>query len=111
LDALVAVADGEPIPEVEVVDNAVVTVVLASEGYPGNYQKGRTVTIPEGLPEEVVLFHAGTSVLMDDLVTSGGRVMGVSATGSDLASARATAYAACERIEFKGKTYRTDIGA
>lgn len=109
--ALMAVAKGEPIPDVEVLDNAAVTVVLASEGYPGKYKKGRSVSIPDDLPEEVVLFHAGTSMLMDDLVTNGGRVLGVSATGSDIAAARATAYAAADRIDFSGKHFRTDIGA
>jgi phosphoribosylamine--glycine ligase len=111
LDALLGAANGEPVPKFEVLDNAVVTVVMASEGYPGKYKKGRSVAIPNDLPEEVVLFHAGTSMLMDDLVTSGGRVLGVSATGPDLASARKTAYEAAKRIEFKGKFYRSDIGA
>jgi phosphoribosylamine--glycine ligase len=111
LGALRAVAEGAPIPEIEVLDNAVVTVVLASEGYPGAYKKGRSVTIPEDLPEGVVLFHAGTSLLMDDLVTSGGRVIGVSSAAADLGSARAKAYAAAERIEFTGKHFRTDVGS
>ncbi len=110
-DALAAVANGEPVPEFEVLENSVVTVVMASDGYPGKVKKGKSITIPDDLPEEVVLFHAGTSMLMDDLVTNGGRVIGVSATGPDLASARKTAYAAAERIEFKGKFYRSDIGA
>lgn len=108
--ALSAVANGEEIPEFEVLDNAALTVVLASEGYPGKYKKGMRVTIPDDLPEEVVVFHAGTSMLVDDLVTSGGRVLAVSATGNDLAAARASAYAAARRIEFKGSHCRSDIG-
>jgi phosphoribosylamine--glycine ligase len=74
-------------------------------------KKGRKVTVPAELPDGVVLFHAGTSVLMEDVVTSGGRVLGVSATASDLSAARKAAYAAAEKIEFTGKHYRTDIGA
>ena len=110
LGALVAVADGETIPPFEVLGNAVVTVVLASEGYPGKVAKGRKVKVPDDLPSDVVVFHAGTSVLMDDVVTSGGRVLGVSATGPDLETARAFAYSAVDRIDFTGKTFRTDIG-
>ena len=108
--ALKAVADGKPVPEIEVLDNAVVTVVMASEGYPGKYKKGRKISIPTDLAEEVVVFHAGTSMLMDNLVTSGGRVLSVSATGSDLDEARDTAYDAVESISFKGRQYRNDIG-
>ena len=110
-EALRCVAAGEPVPELDVKSDAAITVVMASDGYPGNYQKGRSITVPPDLPPEVVVFHAGTSALMGGLVTSGGRVLGVSATGGDLGSARQTAYAAVERIEFKGCQYRNDIGA
>ncbi len=109
-EALRCVAAGEPVPEFEVKTDAAITVVMASDGYPGNYQKGRSITVPKDLPPEVVLFHAGTSALMGGLVTSGGRVLGVSATGEDLATARETAYSAVEKIEFKGCQYRNDIG-
>jgi phosphoribosylamine--glycine ligase len=109
--ALLAVANGEAVPEFEVGEHAAVTVVMASEGYPGEVKIGRSITIPEDLPEEVVVFHAGTATLVDDLVTAGGRVLGVSATGRDLAAARKSAYEAVERIEYKGKSFRTDVGA
>ena len=110
-EALRAVSNAEPIPEIEVLDNAAVTVVMASEGYPGKHANGRKVTIPEDLPEEVVVFHAGTQTLLDGLVTSGGRVLGVSATGKSVEDARKTAYASASRIDFKGGFFRTDIGA
>jgi phosphoribosylamine--glycine ligase len=109
--ALWCVARGEEIPEFEVLDNSVVTVVLASEGYPGKYKKGRKITIPEKLPDDVVVFHAGTEMLVDDLVSSGGRVLAVSSDGPSLAAARESAYHAADQIEFKGKQYRSDIGS
>lgn len=108
---LEAVAKGKPIPEIEVLDNAVVSVVMASEGYPGKYKKGRSVSIPDDLDDDVVIFHAGTSKLVGGLVTSGGRVLSVTATGASLGRARKSAYAAVEKIEFKGRQFRTDIGA
>jgi len=88
-----------------------VCVVLASGGYPGAYQKGKVI---EGLPEAadlegVVVFHAGTRMEKDRAVTSGGRVLGVTALGSDLPSAVKQAYQAVSRIEFEGFQYRTDI--
>jgi phosphoribosylamine--glycine ligase len=109
--ALRAAAAGLPIPEIEVFDNHVVTVVMASGGYPGAYRKGESITIPSDLPSSVKVFHAGTGHIENVLVTSGGRVLGVSATGATLQEARADAYAACERIDFNGKFYRRDIAA
>lgn len=92
---------------------ASVCVVMASAGYPGGYQKGKVI---RGLSEAAALprtkvFHAGTAGAGDHLVTSGGRVLGVTAWGSDLAAARETAYAAVQRIQFEGAHYRRDIGA
>ena len=110
-DAMSAVAQGKPVPAFDVVEQAAITVVMASDGYPGKYPKGKSVKIPGDLPAEVVVFHAGTSALLRDVVTTGGRVLGVSATGTDLESARKTAYDAVDRIEFTGKQFRTDIGA
>lgn len=110
LGALLAVSKGEPIPEFEVLDNATVTVVMASEGYPGKYKKGRTVTVPPDLDPSVVVFHAGTSMLVDDLVSAGGRVLGVSSSSDSIESARKIAYNAVDRIEFRGGFFRSDIG-
>ena len=91
-------------------DEAAVCVVLASGGYPGSYKKGLSI---RGLDkvEQSVVFHAGTALSADGaIVTDGGRLLGVTATGRDLAEARAKAYADVEKIEYEGKHYRTDIG-
>jgi len=110
LHALLAVASGDPIPAVQILDHAAVTVVLASGGYPGNYRKGVPIEIGD-LPEGVVLFHAGTSLQDGQLVTSGGRVFGLSAVGPTVSDARDLAYQALGSIRFEGMSYRTDIAA
>lgn len=107
-DAIAACAHGEPIPKLPVLQEASVTVVLASAGYPGAYEKGHAIDLPQ-MPEGVVVFHAGTAMLRHRLVTSGGRVMGVSTVGSDLADARQRAYEAAGSIEFAGTMMRRDI--
>ncbi len=106
--AIHACALGEAIPAVEVLDNAAVTVVLASEGYPGSYPKGREISIGE-LPEDVVLFHAGTVLSEGRLVTNGGRVFGVSAIGPTIDQARKMAYEGILQVEFEGAFCRNDI--
>ena len=92
---------------------ASVCVVMTSGGYPGAFETG---IIIEGLAEanampDVVVFHAGTRREGDDIVTSGGRVLGVTATAGNLEQAIAKAYGAVEKIHFAGAHYRTDIGA
>jgi phosphoribosylamine--glycine ligase len=92
---------------------AAVCVVMASAGYPGSYTKGKLIT---GLDEvarldHVKVFHAGTARAGDQIVTSGGRVLGVTAWADTLAAARDAAYAAVERIHFEGAHYRRDIAA
>ncbi len=90
-----------------------VCVVLASSGYPGSYAKGKPITGLEAaarLPNTKV-FHAGTARAGDQIVTNGGRVLGVTAWAADLADARSAAYAAVERIQFEGAHYRADIAA
>jgi phosphoribosylamine--glycine ligase len=91
---------------------ACVSVVMASGGYPGAYEKGKVI---EGIDEaerlgEVTVFHAGTKRDHDRLLTNGGRVLNVTATGSDVAAAIDRAYQAVECIRFDGAHYRTDIG-
>ena len=98
------------------------TIILASAGYPGNYEKGKIISgIPlPSLPltkgevptaEGVVIFHAGTKLDENkNLVTNGGRVLGVSATGENLEQALEKAYKAVEKISFNGMQYRKDIG-
>jgi phosphoribosylamine--glycine ligase len=88
-----------------------VCVVLASQGYPGPYVKGKVI---HGLDEAALLpnvkvFHAGTKVESNVIVTDGGRVLGVTALGDTLAEAKRNAYEAVERIEFAGAFYRHDI--
>jgi phosphoribosylamine--glycine ligase len=89
-----------------------VCVVMASQGYPGNYAKGRVIG---GLNEaaqlrNVKVFHAGTKMENNLVVTDGGRVLGVTALGSTLAEAKDRAYEAVSRIHFQGAHYRHDIG-
>ncbi|MDB6111484.1 MAG: Phosphoribosylamine--glycine ligase [Pedosphaera sp.] len=90
-----------------------VCVVMASAGYPGPYVKGKTIvglTEAGRLPHTKV-FHAGTTREGDDLLTNGGRVLGVTAWGVDLPRARALAYAAVAKIQFDGAQFRHDIAA
>jgi phosphoribosylamine--glycine ligase len=90
---------------------ASVCVVMASGGYPGAYQTGLPITGVEDVDPDVVVFHAGTR--RDDsgrLVTAGGRVLGVTATGDTLEAAREKAYANVGRIHFEGAHWRRDIG-
>jgi phosphoribosylamine--glycine ligase len=89
---------------------ACVCVVMASEGYPGPYEKGREISGLDALPEDILVFHAGTKLSGNGIVTSGGRVLGVTARGADIASAREKAYAAVEKVRFDGAHYRRDIG-
>jgi len=91
---------------------ASVCVVMASAGYPGTYPTGRPITGIETATSlrDVTVFHAGTARKDGALVTAGGRVLGVQASGDDVAAAVATAYAAVERIHFDGAHYRRDIG-
>lgn len=86
-------------------------VVLASEGYPGTYAKGKVVTgIEEAEKNGAQVLHAGTKMQDGNLVTNGGRVFGVVGHGATLKEALDIAYAACEKVEFEGKFYRKDIG-
>ncbi|MBE2233579.1 MAG: phosphoribosylamine--glycine ligase [Anaerolinea sp.] len=93
---------------------AAATVVAASEGYPGNYPKGRQITgvaAAETLPD-VAVFHAGTRLADDGrLLTDGGRVLSVTGVGADLPAALARAYTGIQRIHFPGMHFRRDIGA
>ena len=112
LDVMEACVDGRLAEvELEFEDNAAVCVVLASDGYPLDYEKGKEVTIKEGFGEDgLYLYHAGTKLVDDKVVTNGGRVFGVTATGKDLKEARERAYKATELVEFENKYMRTDIG-
>lgn len=93
-------------------DNAAVCVVLASGGYPVRYDKGYEIKGLENFEgkDGYYVFHAGTAIKDGRIVTNGGRVLGVTATGADLKSARASAYMATELIDFEKKYMRNDIG-
>jgi len=97
--------------EVEWADAATVCVVMASGGYPGSYDQGLPITGLEeaGALADTIVFHAGTKEAGDAIVTAGGRVLGVTATGSDIRAAKDKAYAAVELINFKDAHYRHDI--
>lgn len=93
-------------------DGAAATVILASEGYPGSYPKGRVIdgTEEAGSLDGVTVYHAGTRRTEEALVTSGGRVLAVTGVGEDLDTALLRAYAGVERIHFEGRQLRRDIG-
>ena len=114
VEVMMAVAEGRPDDiALEWDDRWAVTVVLASAGYPGSYEKGKEIT---GIGDAeflsgVTVFHAGTKRTEDGrLVTSGGRVLEVTAMGETFEEARELAYAACDLIRFDGKQLRSDIG-
>ena len=98
--------------ELEFEDNAAVCVVLASDGYPLKYNTGYKINGLEKFKDQddYFVFHAGTKEVDGDIVTSGGRVLGVTAIGSTLNEAKDNAYAATGLIDFEGKYMRTDIG-
>lgn len=108
---LYAAASGEVIEAPKPVNNAAVSVVLASGGYPGKYEKGKTVTLPASLPPNTQIFHAGTERVQGQLFTAGGRVLCVTSSGETVQEARETAYRVCESIAFDGMYYRKDIAA
>ena len=87
-------------------------IVLASAGYPGNYEKGKEIKGIGGTEsdDDIVIFHAGTKMEGDKLITNGGRVLGISAVGNTMREALQKAYKAIEKISFEGMQYRKDIG-
>lgn len=98
--------------DLEFEHNAAVCVVLASDGYPEQYEKGKKITGLEVFKgrEDYFAFHAGTACIGDEMITNGGRVIGVTAKGKDLKDARANAYKATEWVTFENKYMRNDIG-
>lgn len=112
LEVLVAVCDGSlDVVNLKWDPRPAVCVVMASGGYPGNYEKGKKI---EGLKQaeelkDVVVFHAGTAEKEGDIVTNGGRVLGVTALGQTTEEAKARAYEGIEKIHFEGAYWRSDI--
>ena len=98
--------------DLEFEDNAAVCVVLASDGYPLQYEKGFEITGLDNFKDKegYYIFHAGTKLSGDKIVTNGGRVLGVVAKGENLKAARANAYEATELVKFENKYMRNDIG-
>ncbi len=112
MDIALAIAD-ERLSEIKVEwkKDAAVCVVLASGGYPGNYEKGKVISGLEkaNSVDDVFVFHAGTEFNDGGIVTSGGRVLGVTATGKNIKTAKEQAYKAVGEIQFEGMHYRKDI--
>ncbi len=108
--ALLAIAEDRP-PEVAFSAPTACTVVLTARGYPGPVQTGATIAGLDAVPDDVLVFHAGTRWDGTVLRTSGGRVLSVTGLGDDLAAARARAYAGVGAISFEGMHFRRDIGA
>lgn len=98
--------------DLEFEDNAAVCVVLASDGYPEHYEKGKVITFSEDFNQKdgYYAFHAGTKVAEEGLVTNGGRVIGITAKGNTLQKARENAYKATQWVAFENKYMRNDIG-
>lgn len=114
VEIMLAVAEGRP-EDVNLAwsDQWAVSVVLASEGYPGSYETDKVILGVKDAESmnKVIVFHAGTALNSDgELITNGGRVLNVVGLGSTFEKARARAYEACEAINFEGKQLRSDIG-
>ncbi len=106
-----AAARGEPLPALDVRDGAAVTTILAAAGYPDAPAKGAEISIPEDLDPAVRVYHAGTRLGSDGVLTvGGGRVLAVTATADIFTAARTMSRTAAERITFAGRQMRTDIG-
>jgi phosphoribosylamine--glycine ligase len=115
LEILAAVARGElaRLPTLLRPSRAALTVVAASRGYPASAEKGQVISGLDGPDDrgDAIVFHSGTALRGEDVVTAGGRVLAVTGLGATLAAARDAAYRAIEGIRFDGMFFRRDIGA
>ncbi|MFH0895759.1 MAG: phosphoribosylamine--glycine ligase [Bacteroidota bacterium] len=110
VELLIAGAKGELKGNIiETDERAAATVMLVSAGYPGDYEKGKTITLPAQV-DNGILFHAGTSMKDGAVVTTGGRVMAVTSYGKDLPEALNCSYEKIKGIHFEGMNFRRDIG-
>ena len=112
VEIILAIIDGRLAEmNIEWHEEAAVCVVMASGGYPETSDKGRVISGLEAAAEAgAIVFHAGTKETDGNIVTNGGRVLGISALGKDIAEAIANAYKGVEKITFENMQYRTDIG-
>jgi phosphoribosylamine--glycine ligase len=113
LGALAAAARGDlEGVELGAAETASVTVVIAAEDYPESGDTGAAIAgLPEAAEAGALIFHAGTALRGDRIITNGGRILNVTGVAEDLAGARELAYAAANRIDFPGARYRSDIAA
>ncbi len=91
-------------------NEAAVCVIIASGGYPGSYEKGKIIYGLDQIPSDILVFHAGSKIKGKDIVTAGGRVLGVTALSSTIETAIEKVYKAVGKITFDGAYYRKDIG-
>jgi phosphoribosylamine--glycine ligase len=110
LDLIEAACHGSLADQIALWDSrAALGVVMAASGYPGDYPKGATITLGQDI-EDTKVFHAGTGMNRNRPVTSGGRVLCVTALGSGVTEAQTKAYERLKTVQFEGAEYRTDIG-
>jgi phosphoribosylamine--glycine ligase len=111
LDLLIATAEGTLADStVNWANDHALTIVMAAQGYPGSYAKGEAINSLEERSPQVKVFHAGTAMVGDQVVSNGGRVLAVTARGESLADAHARAYSRLKRIDWPGGFARSDIG-
>ncbi|EGT5271796.1 phosphoribosylamine--glycine ligase [Clostridioides difficile] len=96
--------------EINYSDDEAVCVMLTSGGYPDSYEKGKIITGLESLDDDIVVFHSGTKMFDGNLVTNGGRVIGITAKSTTVKDAAEKVYENIKKINFEGMHYRTDIG-
>ncbi|HEK8912972.1 TPA: phosphoribosylamine--glycine ligase [Clostridioides difficile] len=96
--------------EINYSDDEAVCVLLTSGGYPDSYEKGKIITGLENLDDDIVVFHSGTKMFDGNLVTNGGRVIGITAKSTRVKDAAEKVYENIKKINFEGMHYRTDIG-
>ncbi|MCC0674196.1 MULTISPECIES: phosphoribosylamine--glycine ligase [unclassified Clostridioides] len=96
--------------EINYSDDEAVCVMLTSGGYPDSYEKGKVITGLENLDDDIVVFHSGTKILDGNLVTNGGRVIGITTKSDTVKDAAEKVYENIKKINFEGMHYRTDIG-
>ncbi|MFP5114969.1 phosphoribosylamine--glycine ligase [Bacillaceae bacterium C204] len=111
LDILIASLSGE-LENVEVKwkDKSAVCVIMSSDGYPGSYEKGQVIKGLDNVTYPTIVFHAGTTAKDREIITNGGRVLGITSIGDHLKEARELAYQSVKKVSFNGAHYRTDIG-